>query len=45
MSIIINKCNYEDLQTLQQISIETFNDTFKHQNSPENMKNLFRQSL
>lgn len=38
MTIKIKKCNHEDLQTLQEISIETFNDTFKDQNSPENMK-------
>lgn len=34
----MKKCSREDLQTLQQLSIETFNDTFKEQNSPENMK-------
>lgn len=28
----------EDLQILQEVSIETFSDTFKDQNSPENMK-------
>lgn len=33
----IKKCTLEDLQALQDISIETFNDTFKNQNSPENM--------
>ncbi|RUT47324.1 GNAT family N-acetyltransferase [Paenibacillus anaericanus] len=38
MTIIIKKCRREDLQILQEISIETFNDTFKDQNSPENMK-------
>lgn len=38
MSVKIKKCGREDLQTLQQLSIETFNDTFKEQNSPENMK-------
>ncbi|WP_088103034.1 GNAT family N-acetyltransferase [Halalkalibacter urbisdiaboli] len=38
MTVKIKKCNLEDLQILQQISIETFNDTFKDQNSPENMK-------
>lgn len=37
MTIKIQKCNEEDLKTLQEISIETFNDTFKDQNSPENM--------
>ncbi|WP_264453764.1 GNAT family N-acetyltransferase [Paenibacillus polymyxa] len=38
MTVKIIKCNREDLQILQKISIETFNDTFKDQNSPENMK-------
>lgn len=38
MTIKIKKCNYEDLRMLQEISIETFHDTFKDQNSPENMK-------
>lgn len=34
----IKKCTIEDLHTLQDISYETFNETFRHQNSPENMK-------
>ncbi|MFB5196039.1 GNAT family N-acetyltransferase [Bacillus sp. AFS073361] len=38
MTIIIKKCTLEDLHTLQEISYETFNETFKDQNSPENMK-------
>ena len=38
MTIKMKKCNREDLELLQEISIETFNDTFKDQNSPENMK-------
>jgi diamine N-acetyltransferase len=38
MTISIKKCILEDLQLLQEISYETFNDTFKHQNSPENME-------
>ncbi|MFJ8234923.1 GNAT family N-acetyltransferase [Ureibacillus sp. NPDC094379] len=37
MNVKIKKCNREDLQALQEISIETFNATFKDQNSPENM--------
>jgi|SRR5690625_4121869 len=37
MTIKIQKCNYKDLHILQEIGIETFNETFKHQNSPENM--------
>ncbi|GAA0435801.1 GNAT family N-acetyltransferase [Agaribacter marinus] len=37
MNVRIAKCNHEDLQTLQEVSIKTFIETFKHQNSPENM--------
>ncbi|MCP8615335.1 GNAT family N-acetyltransferase [Salirhabdus salicampi] len=38
MTIKIIKCKRDDLHILQDISIETFNDTFKGQNSSENMK-------
>ncbi|RKL68112.1 GNAT family N-acetyltransferase [Salipaludibacillus neizhouensis] len=38
MTVEIKKGNIEYLQVLQEIGIETFNDTFKDQNSPENMK-------
>lgn len=38
MSVKLKKCSLEDLKILQEISIETFNDTFKDHNSPENMK-------
>lgn len=37
MRINIRQCTFEDLYKLQEISYETFNETFKHQNSPENM--------
>jgi diamine N-acetyltransferase len=37
MTIEIKKCTLEDLHTLQEISYETFHQTFKDQNSPENM--------
>lgn len=37
MSIKIKKCTLEDLHTLQDISYKTFNETFKDQNTPENM--------
>ncbi|WP_405082578.1 GNAT family N-acetyltransferase [Paenibacillus chitinolyticus] len=33
----IKKCTLGDLRKLQEISHETFNETFKHQNSSENM--------
>lgn len=38
MTINIKKCTFEDRGLLQKISVETFNETFKNQNSPENMK-------
>ncbi|NIK75303.1 ribosomal protein S18 acetylase RimI-like enzyme [Paenibacillus castaneae] len=38
MTINIKKCTFEDLGLLQEISVETFNETFKNQNSPGNMK-------
>ncbi|MBT2659083.1 GNAT family N-acetyltransferase [Bacillus sp. ISL-18] len=37
MTLTIKKCTHDDLAMLQEISYETFNETFKHQNSPENM--------
>ncbi|MDR0140096.1 GNAT family N-acetyltransferase [Metabacillus idriensis] len=37
MTINIKKCTLEDSRKLQEISYETFNETFKHQNLPENM--------
>ncbi|MFC0216153.1 GNAT family N-acetyltransferase [Paenibacillus chartarius] len=33
----IKKCTLDDLRALQEISYETFNETFRHHNSPENM--------
>jgi diamine N-acetyltransferase len=38
MTIKITKCTLDDLHKLQEISYETFNETFKEQNTPENMK-------
>ncbi len=38
MNIDIKKCTFGDLGLLQEISVETFNETFKNQNSPENME-------
>jgi diamine N-acetyltransferase len=37
MNIKIKQCTIENLPQLQEISCETFNETFKDQNSPENM--------
>ncbi|CAH1196444.1 Spermidine/spermine N(1)-acetyltransferase [Paenibacillus auburnensis] len=38
MTIEVKKCTLADLHNLQKLSYETFNDTFKHQNSPDNMQ-------
>ncbi|PFA62880.1 GNAT family N-acetyltransferase [Bacillus sp. AFS015802] len=38
MTTILKKCTLEDAPALQEISYDTFNETFKEQNSPENMK-------
>jgi len=45
MTIKIKKCNREDLEILQEISIETFNDTFKDQNSAENMNAYMKKAF
>jgi len=37
MTINLKKCTLEDSRKLQEISYETFHETFKDQNSPENM--------
>lgn len=37
MAITIKKCTLDDVNKLQEISYVTFNETFKEQNSPENM--------
>lgn len=34
----LRKCTLEDSHKLQEIGYETFKETFKHQNSPENME-------
>lgn len=38
MTVTIKKYTSEDLMLLQEISIETFNETFKDHNTPETMK-------
>lgn len=45
MTVTITECGLEDLHLLQEISIETFNDTFKDQNSPENMKDYLDKAF
>lgn len=37
MDINVKRCTLEDLHVLQEISCETFNETFKHQNSSDSM--------
>jgi len=38
MTHILRECAVEDLHILKEISYETFHDTFKEQNTPENMQ-------
>jgi diamine N-acetyltransferase len=45
MTITIKKCTLEDSSILQEISYDTFNETFKHQNSPENMKGYLEKAF
>ncbi|QGM29476.1 GNAT family N-acetyltransferase [Bacillus sp. N3536] len=45
MTINLKKCTIEDLPVLQKISYETFNETFKHQNSPENMNSYLERAF
>jgi diamine N-acetyltransferase len=44
MNIKIKKCTLEDSRKLQEISYETFNETFKDQNSPENMNTYLERA-
>lgn len=45
MTILIKRCSSGDLETLQKISIETFTDTFKNQNSPEAMEAYLKRAF
>ncbi|RVT67772.1 GNAT family N-acetyltransferase [Niallia taxi] len=45
MTITIKKCMIEDVNMLQEISYETFNETFKDQNSPENMASYLEKAF
>lgn len=45
MTITIKKCMMEDVNMLQEISYETFNETFKDQNSPENMTSYLEKAF
>lgn len=45
MSVVINECTHEDISILQQISRDTFYETFAHMNSEDNMKDYLENSL
>lgn len=45
MTINVKKCTLEDSRQLQEISCETFSETFKHQNSPENMNTYLERAF
>lgn len=45
MNINIIKCTLDDLSTLQEISYETFNETFNEHNSPENMNSYMERAF
>lgn len=45
MTVTTKKCTLDDLPKLQEISYETFYETFKDQNSPENMKSYLERAF
>ncbi|PGT79764.1 MULTISPECIES: GNAT family N-acetyltransferase [Bacillaceae] len=45
MTINIKICTLENLRTLQEVSYETFNDTFRHQNTPQNMNTYLEKAF
>lgn len=45
MDTVIKNCTLEDLQELQIISYDTFNETFKNQNSTENMSTYLEKAF
>ncbi|MFJ7972597.1 GNAT family N-acetyltransferase [Psychrobacillus sp. NPDC096389] len=45
MTIQIIKCTMEDAHKLQEVSYETFNETFQQQNSPENMNAYLKKAF
>lgn len=44
MTMTIKKCKFEDLCELQKISVETFTETFKDQNSPEHLNAYLKKA-
>ncbi|AKG75176.1 GNAT family N-acetyltransferase [Salinicoccus halodurans] len=45
MSSKIEKCTFEDLKTLQKISYDTFDETFRDQNTEENMRTYLNNAF
>ncbi|MGN8842382.1 GNAT family N-acetyltransferase [Niallia sp. HCP3S3_B10] len=45
MTIHIKECTFSDIHKLQDISYETFDETFKNQNSTENMKDYLEKAF
>ena len=45
MTVKLKSCTLENLKTLQEISIGTFDETFRAQNSPENMSAYFEKAF
>ncbi|WP_309119273.1 GNAT family N-acetyltransferase [Paenibacillus sp.] len=45
MTIRIQKCTYEDLSKLQDVSVKTFTETFKDHNSAENLNAYLERAL
>lgn len=45
LTITIKKCTLADLQLLQDISYETYNETFKDHNTPENMNAYLKKAF
>ena len=41
----LKKCTLEDLKLLQKISIELFTDTFKNQNTEEDLKSYLENKI
>ncbi|GIP37874.1 spermidine/spermine N(1)-acetyltransferase [Paenibacillus sp. J31TS4] len=45
MTTKLTKCTLEDSRALQEISCVTFNETFKQQNTPENMNTYLQKAF
>ncbi|MDN4619382.1 GNAT family N-acetyltransferase [Paenibacillus sp. PsM32] len=45
MNITIRQCTLEDVQQLQEISYDTFNETFREQNSPEHIDHYLKKAF